>query len=122
MNPLLRQRSPPLLNMTRYLTCTCSCCAYHAHVSRTYPYISARPWPQVGPLFTKQAFILDFAARQVACPGGQTVPLVPGKDAQFPAAACDVCPWRAQCTKATLGQGRSLHIREDAQFQQQLRT
>ena len=85
-------------------------------------YIIARPWPQVGPLFTKQAFILDFAARQVTCPGGQTVPLVPGKDAQFPAAACDVCPLRAQCTKATLGQGRSLHIREDEPFQQKLRT
>src|SRR5947209_4534655 len=54
--------------------------------------IIARPWPQVGPLFTKQAFILDFAARQVTCPGGQTVPLVPGKDAQFPAGACDVWP------------------------------
>src|SRR5437870_2134069 len=85
-------------------------------------YIIARPWPQVGPLFTKQEFILDFAAMQVTCPGGQTVPLVPGKDAQFPAAACDVCPLRAQCTKATLGQGRSLHIREDEQFQQKLRT
>jgi hypothetical protein len=29
---------------------------------------------------------------------------------------------RAQCTKATLGQGRSLHIREDEPFQQKLRT
>jgi hypothetical protein len=85
-------------------------------------YIIARPWPQVGPLFTKQEFTLDFAAMQVTCPGGQTVPLVPGKDAQFPAAACDVCTLRAQCTKATLGQGRSLHIREDEQFQQKLRT
>jgi hypothetical protein len=85
-------------------------------------YIIARPWPQVGPLFTKQEFSLDFAAMHVTCPGGQTVPLVPGKDAQFPAAACDVCPLRAQCTKATLGQGRSLHIREDEQFQQKLRT
>jgi hypothetical protein len=85
-------------------------------------YIIARPWPQVGPLFTKQEFTLDFAAMQVTCPSGQTVPLVPGKDAQFPAAACDMCPLRAQCTKATLGHGRSLHIREDAQFQQKLRT
>jgi Transposase DDE domain len=85
-------------------------------------YIIARPWPQVGPLFTKQEFTLDFAAMQVTCPGGQTVPLVPGKDAQFPAAACDVCTLRAQCTKATLGHGRSLHIREDEQFQQKLRT
>src|SRR6266849_3611348 len=32
----------------------------------------ARPWPQVGPLFTKQEFTLDFAARRVTCPGGQT--------------------------------------------------
>jgi len=84
--------------------------------------IIARPWPQVGPLFTKQEFLLDFAAMQVTCPGGPTVPLVPGKDAQFPAAACDECPLRAQCTKATLGQGRSLHIREDEQCQQKLRT
>src|SRR5215471_16855824 len=44
-------------------------------------YIIARPWPQVGPLFTKQEFTLDFAAMQGTCPGGQTVPLVPGKDA-----------------------------------------
>jgi hypothetical protein len=85
-------------------------------------YMSARPWPQVGPLFTKQEFILDFVTMQVTGPGRQTVPLVPGKDAQFPAAVCDVCPLRAQCTKATLGQGRSLHIREDEQFQQKLRT
>src|SRR5262245_20723635 len=84
--------------------------------------IIARPWPQVGPLFTKQEFPLDFAAMQVTCPGGQTLPLVPGQDAQFPAAACDVCTLRAQCTQATFGQGRSLHIREDAQFQQKLRT
>jgi hypothetical protein len=85
-------------------------------------YIIARPRPHVGPLFTKQEFTLDFAALQVTCPGGQTVPLVPGKAAQFPVAACAMCPLRAQCTKATLGQGRSLHIREDAQFQQKLRT
>ena len=85
-------------------------------------YIIARPWPQVGPLFTKQEFTLDFAARRVTCPGGPTVPMVPGKDAQFPAAACDVCPLRAQCTKATRGQGRSLSIREDEPFQQKLRT
>ena len=83
-------------------------------------YIIARPWPQVGPLFTKQEFTLDFAARRVTCPGGPTVPMVPGKEAQFPAAACDVCPLRAQCTKATRGQGRSLSIREDEPFQQTL--
>jgi hypothetical protein len=84
--------------------------------------ILARPWPQVGPLFTKHDFTLDFAAMRVTCPHGQTVPMVPGQDAQFPAAACDACAWRAQCTKATHGQGRSLSIRTAEPFQQKLRT
>ena len=84
-------------------------------------YIIARPWPQVGPLFTKTDFALDFARMQGTCPGGQSVPMVPGKPAQFPAAVCDVCTLRAQCTKATRGQGRSLLIREDELFQQKLR-
>ena len=84
-------------------------------------YIIARPWPQVGPLFTKNDFTMDFAGMQVTCPGGQSVPLVPGKHAQFPATACDACALRAQCTKAAHGQGRSLSIREDEQFQQKLR-
>jgi len=84
-------------------------------------YIIARPWPQGGPLFTKHDFTLDFAGMQVTCPGGQSVSMVLGKSAQFPAAACDVCAWRTQCTKATRGQGRSLSIREDEPFQQKLR-
>lgn len=82
----------------------------------------ARPWPHVGPLCTKQAVIVACAALQGTCPGGHTVPLVPGQDAQCPAAACDGCPWRAQCTKATLGHGRSLHIRAEEPCQQQRRT
>ena len=84
-------------------------------------YIIARPWPQGGTLFTKDDFTLDFAHGTVTCPGGQTVPMVPGKDAQFPASACDGCPQRAQCTTARIGQGRSLHIREDEPFQHKLR-
>jgi Transposase DDE domain len=48
--------------------------------------------------------------------------MVPGKEVQFPAAACDACAVRAQRTKATLGHGRSLSIREDEAFQQKLRT
>jgi hypothetical protein len=84
-------------------------------------YIIARPWPQGGPLFTKQDFTLDFATMQVTCPGGQTVPMVLGKSAQFPATACDACAVRAQCTTATHGQGRSVSIREDEPFQQKLR-
>jgi hypothetical protein len=84
-------------------------------------YIIARPWPQGGTHFTKDDFTFDFAHGHVTCPGGQTVPMVPGKDAQFPASACDICPQRAQCTTAKSGQGRSLSIREDEQFQHKLR-
>jgi hypothetical protein len=84
-------------------------------------HIMARPWPQGGPLCTKHDFTLDFPHGPVTCPNGQTVPMVPGKDAQFPASACDACPVRAQCTTARLGHGRSLTIREDEQFQQKLR-
>ena len=84
-------------------------------------YIIAHPWPQAGPGFTKDDFTLDFAHETVTCPGGQTVPMVPGKNAQFPASACDACPQRTQCTKAKIGQGRSLYIREDEQFQRKLR-
>jgi hypothetical protein len=57
----------------------------------------------------------------VTCPGGQCVPMVPGRPAQCPAAACDACAVRAQCPKATHGHGRSLRIREDEQFQQKWR-
>ena len=84
-------------------------------------YIIARPWPQSGPLFTKDAFTLDFVGMQVTCPGGQSVPMVLGKHVEFPAAACDTCALRAPCTKVKYGQGRSLSIREDEQFQQKLR-
>lgn len=84
-------------------------------------HIVARPWPQVGNLFTKNAFTLDFVHGKVTCPYGETVPMIPGRLAQFPASACDACPVRAQCTKARLGKGRSLSIREDEQFQHKLR-
>jgi hypothetical protein len=47
--------------------------------------------------------------------------MVLDKHVHFPAAACDTCALRAQCTKAKYGQGRSLSIREDEQFQQKLR-
>jgi len=69
----------------------------------------------------KNDFTLDFVHATVTCPHGETVPMIPGKTAQFPARACETCPVRAQCTKARLGQGRSLHIREDERFQHKLR-
>ena len=84
-------------------------------------HIIARPWPQGGGRFTKPDFTLDFTHGAVTCPNGQTVPMVPGKDAQCPASACAPCPVRTRCTTARIGQGRSLTIREDEPFQDNLR-
>ncbi len=84
-------------------------------------YIIARPWPGGGSLFTKHDFTFDFAHGTVTCPGGQSAPMIPGRAVQCPASACDMCPQRARCTTAKRGQGRTLTIREDEQFQQKLR-
>ena len=83
--------------------------------------IIARPWPPGGALVTKEQCTMDFAHMRVTCPNGETLPMIVGRDVPFPASACDACPVRAQCTKAKLGQGRSLSIREDEPFQQKLR-
>jgi hypothetical protein len=83
--------------------------------------MSARPWPHVGPLCTKEAFTLAVVGMPGTCPGGQSVPMVPGKQAQLPATACAACALRAQCPTATYGQGSSVSIREDEPFQQTLR-
>lgn len=83
--------------------------------------IMARPWPQGGPRCSQPEGTRDCPHGPVTCPNGQTVPLIPGREAQCPARACDPCPVRAQCTKARIGPGRSLTMREDALFPQKLR-
>jgi hypothetical protein len=40
---------------------------------------------------------------------------------EFPAAECDHCPLRAQCTTAVLGHGRTVSIAQDEPFQHRLR-
>jgi Transposase DDE domain len=84
-------------------------------------YMIARPWPPGGPRCTQAEGTVDCAARQVPCPGGQSVPRVPGPHAQFPATACDACAVRAPGTTATPGPGRSVGIPPEAPCQQQLR-
>ena len=84
-------------------------------------HIMARPWPCGGPLFTTHDFPFDCAHGHVTWPQGQTVLLVPGRDAQCPASACDTCPLRTQGTTARLGHGRRLTMREDAPCQHKLR-
>ena len=81
----------------------------------------ARPWPCGGPCFPKPDCSCDLAHGTVTWPGGQPVPMRPGRTAQLPARACAACPQRAPCTTAKLGQGRTRTIRADEPFQQQLR-
>jgi hypothetical protein len=83
--------------------------------------IMARPWPPGGLSAPRPTCTLDLAHGTVTWPGGQTVPMVLGTDAQFPASACDGGPQRVQCTTARSGQGRRRHIREDEPFQPKLR-
>lgn len=81
----------------------------------------ARPWPHAGPLCTTADCTLDCAHGTVTCPGGQTVPRAPGTNAPCPASACEAYPQRTPCTKARIGQGRRLDIRQDEQCQRTLR-
>lgn len=84
-------------------------------------YSMARPWPCGGPCVTTHACRFTCAHGTVTCPGGQTVPMIPGRAAPCPASACDACLQRTQCTTAKRGPGRPLTIREDEPFQQKRR-
>jgi transposase len=82
--------------------------------------IYCKAWPvHTGPPFPKAAFVIDWAAGTVRCPGGVVVPCVAGGTARFPAARCAACPLRAQCT--TSAHGRSLTLHPDERLLAELR-
>jgi len=84
--------------------------------------IICKPWKQDnGALFSKADFALDLRAKTITCPGGQCLPMAYGETVMFPAPACDACPLRRQCTTASNGKGRSVHIAEDEPRQKKLR-
>jgi hypothetical protein len=84
--------------------------------------VICRPWGLAqGELFSKRDFHFNLRDKTITCPGGQTEPFRLGTVVEFPAAACDRCPLRAQCTTAALGRGRTVNIAEDEPFQQRLR-
>ena len=72
-------------------------------------------------MFSKQDFKLNLRDRTITCPGGHTEPFRLGTVVEFPAAACDLCPLRVQCTTAALGRGRTVRIGEDEPLQHRLR-
>lgn len=84
--------------------------------------VLCRPWGLApGAVFSKQDFQLNLRAKTITCPRGHTEALRLGTVVEFPAAECDRCPLRVQCTTAAPGRGRTVSIGEDEPFQHRLR-
>jgi hypothetical protein len=84
--------------------------------------VLCRPWAlPKGEVFSKQDFQFNLREKTLTCPGGRTEAFRLGTVVEFPAAQCDRCPLRAQCTTAALGRGRTVSIAEDEPFQHRLR-
>ena len=84
--------------------------------------VRCRPWGLAsGAVCSKPDFQLTLRDKTLTCPGGHPEPLRLGRVSEFPAAQCDRCPLRAQCTTAALGRGRTVSSGEDAPFQHRLR-
>jgi Transposase DDE domain/Transposase domain (DUF772) len=82
--------------------------------------IFCKAWPvRQGPYFPKTAFQLDWERHALRCPGGETMPFVPGGVVKFPAATCGHCAWRERCTASAAG--RSISIHPDEALLQELR-
>ena len=62
-----------------------------------------------GGRFAKDQFTLDFAAGQLTCPAGVSMPFAPGKTVRFPKATCAACPLRQRCTASSTGRSVSIH-------------
>ena len=72
-----------------------------------------------GGRFAKDQFTLDFAAGQLTCPAGVSMPFEAGKTVHFPKDTCAACPLRARCT--TSSNGRSVAIHPDEALLAELR-
>jgi hypothetical protein len=86
--------------------------------------VLCKPWvPRNanGNLFTKADFRLDMRAMTITCPAGQTERIRPGAVVEFDPEVCGHCPFRAKCTMAGEGGGRTVTIAADERLQQRLR-
>jgi transposase len=72
-----------------------------------------------GGRFAKDQFSIDFAAGQLTCPAGVSMPFEPGKTVRFPKGTCAACPLRARCT--TSSNGRSVAVHPDEALLAELR-
>lgn len=62
-----------------------------------------------GGRFAKDQFSLDFAAGQLTCPAGVSMPFAPGATVRFPKDTCAACPLRARCTASSNGRSVAIH-------------
>src|SRR5580692_3221330 len=62
-----------------------------------------------GGRFAKDQFALDFAAGQLTCPAGVSMPFQPGKTVRFPKGTCTACPLRQRCTASSNGRSVAIH-------------
>jgi Transposase DDE domain len=72
-------------------------------------YCKARRVRNTGGRFAKDQFTLDFAARQLTCPAGVSMPFEPGKTVRFPKDTCAACPLRQRCTTSSNGRSVAIH-------------
>ena len=72
-----------------------------------------------GGRYAKGQFTIDFAAGQLTCPAGVSMPFEPGTTVHFPKHTCAACPLRARCT--TSSNGRSVAIHPDEALLAELR-
>jgi hypothetical protein len=59
--------------------------------------------------FAKDQFSIDFAAGQLTCPAGVSMPFEAGKTVRFPKDTCAACPLRERCTASSNGRSVSIH-------------
>jgi transposase len=62
--------------------------------------------------YAKGQFTLDFAAGQLTCPAGVSMPFQPGTTVHFPKHTCAACPLRQRCTTSSNGRSVAIHPHE----------
>jgi hypothetical protein len=85
--------------------------------------VFCKPWPtrHNKGLFSKADFHIDMRTRTITCPAGEVEPFEPGDVVEFDPDACGACRFRAQCTHAASGRGRTVRVADDERRQQRLR-
>jgi transposase len=73
--------------------------------------IYCRAWRvrNTGGRFAEDQFTLDFAAGQLTCPAGVTMPFQPGKIVRLAKDTCAACPLRTRCTASSNGRSVAIH-------------